>query len=295
MDSLETKYITTESGLRIAYSEWKAKEDAAGSSIPTLVCLPSLGDVRNEYRNLYPLLQTTFKRILMCDLRGMGDSDVGFKSYTPLDSGKDTVALLEQLNLTNVFLCGNSMAAASVLYTTVTSPSRIAGTILCSPFAWDHNMPFGVPTLLNILLNTCTGPSFWTMYYKGLYTIKPCPVDDLDKYCHSLKKNLSESGRMTALRGHVFGKKAPCVFDWSKLHDRPVLVVLGSKDPDFPSIDKEIQGFHERLPQTHGKVVVLEGAGHYPMVELPKDTANAITEFVSSIPFSLMVGNQDTR
>lgn len=152
-------------------------------------------------------------------------------------------------------------------------------------------MPFGVPTLLNVLLNTCTGPSFWKMYYKSLYTMNPCTVDDLEKYCHVLKNNLSEPGRMTALRGHVFGKKAPCVPDWSKLHERPILVILGSKDPDFPSIDKEIEGFHERLPQTRWKVVVLKGAGHYPMVELPKDTADAIKEFVSSVPFSLTEDN----
>ena len=245
---------------------------------------PSLGDVKEEYRKLVAEAEVreSFRRIVVCDLRGMGESDATFASYTPLDTGKDCVALLEGLDLTNVVLCGNSMCAASVLHATMQVPTRVVGTVLLSPFAWDHAMPPGVPTLLHLLLNTCCGPGFWATYYRSLY-VAPAAVNDFDAYVAALRRNLAEPGRMAALRGHVFGSKAPCVPDFAALRDRPVAVVFGNKDPDFPSIEAEIKLFAEKLPQTAGNVLVVADVGHYPMVEKPAETADYIVKFAQAL------------
>lgn len=281
-----TKYFTIDGSKKVAYKEWLTDAVLGSTSAGhILVCLPSLGDIKEEYRKLVPLLMSVFQRIIICDLRGMGESDVGFSSYSPLDTGKDIKTLLQSLNLTKVVLFGCSMSAASVLHATQAASSRVVGTILCSPFAWDHDMPTCVPTLLNVLLNTCTGPGFWVTYFKGLF-IKPDRVDDLESYCIGLKRNLGEAGRMDALRGHVFGSKAPCVPDFRELHGKPISLIFGSKDPDFPSIDKEIAEFAVKLPNTAGKAVVIEDVGHYPMCEKPQEVADAITAFVRAIPLT---------
>ena len=254
----------------VAAAASSSSSSSSSSSDPlTLVLLPSLGDVKEEYRKLVDeaAVLHAFQRIVVCDLRGMGESDTSFSSYTPLDTGKDVVSLLESLQLNNVVLCGNSMCAASVLYATMQVPGRVAGTVLLSPFAWDHDMPPGVSTLLHLLLNTCTGPGFWTTYYRSLY-VAPGAVGDFDAYVAALHKNLCEPGRMGALRGHVFGSKAPCVPDFAALCDRPLAVIFGNKDPDFPSIEAEVSLFEKKLPQTAGKVVVLADVGHYPMVRM---------------------------
>lgn len=104
----------------------------------------------------------------MSDLRGLGEeSGDRFQSHTPDDSGRDILSLLETENVTDAILVGCSFAGASVVYAAAKAPSRVRGVVLLSPFAWDHPMPFGMLTLLRVMLSGCTGPGFWASYYKG--------------------------------------------------------------------------------------------------------------------------------
>jgi pimeloyl-ACP methyl ester carboxylesterase len=50
-----------------------------------------------------------------------------------------------------------------------------------------------------------------------------------------------------------------------------------TKDPDFPSPRTEAGLIAGRL---RGRVVMMDGAGHYPQVEFPAETAEAILSFV---------------
>lgn len=252
---------------------------------------PGLGDLKEEYRLLGPKLATAFPnfRVIGVDLRGMGKSDTGFTSYTPEDTGHDLIAVIKELNLKEVILVGCSMSAASILIPAAescanqqTARFRVTGLVLLSPFAWDHAMPFGIPTLLNVLLNSWTGSSFWTSYYRGLYTIKPCTVTDIDTYCHNLKVNVQQPGRMEALRGHLFGSKASCSKRIADIaSDIPLLTFYGSKDPDFPDIAKEseeLQSYFAR--QTKANIVIVNEAGHYPHVEAVEEVITGIVNFL---------------
>lgn len=57
----------------------------------------------------------------------------------------------------------------------------------------------------------------------------------------------------------------------------PVLVVMGTKDPDFPDPAAEAKLTAERL---RGRVELVEGAGHYPHAELPEQVGPAIVAFL---------------
>ena len=57
-------------------------------------------------RYLAPLLTAAGFRTLVMDLRGLGESDVGFQSHTPEDSGRDIVALIDDQHLENVVVVG---------------------------------------------------------------------------------------------------------------------------------------------------------------------------------------------
>ena len=57
----------------------------------------------------------------------------------------------------------------------------------------------------------------------------------------------------------------------------PVLVLMGSKDPDFDDPAVEARLVADRL---HGRLVMVDGAGHYPHVEMPADAAPAIIDFL---------------
>ena len=216
-----------------------------------------------EYRKLVPLLSDNGKHtVVSVDLRGMGESDVNFKSYEPEDTGHDLISLIAELKRTNVVLVGCSMSAASVVFASAeyNVPSSIRAAIFISPFIWDHAMPFGVPTLLSLLVTSFTGAWFWTDYYKTLYTLKSQPVDDLEPYCAQLAKNLKEKGRISALRGHLFGSKASCDQKCQVIAARelPVFAIYGEKDPDFAShgLEVEKEGLKKRFPYIAQPLIV---------------------------------------
>jgi pimeloyl-ACP methyl ester carboxylesterase len=62
--------------------------------------------------------------------------------------------------------------------------------------------------------------------------------------------------------------------------DKPVLVLMGSKDPDFKEPEAEAKWVAENLKGTY---TLIEGAGHYPHAELPEITAPLMLEFIQSL------------
>ena len=59
----------------------------------------------------------------------------------------------------------------------------------------------------------------------------------------------------------------------------PVLLIMGSKDRDFPSPAEEARVQGHRL---NAQVMMVEGAGHYPHAELPDLVGPAILNFLQA-------------
>ena len=62
--------------------------------------------------------------------------------------------------------------------------------------------------------------------------------------------------------------------------ESPVLVVMGTHDPDFPDPAKEAQFVANAL---RGKILMIEGAGHYPQADSPEAFAAGLLEFFDSV------------
>ena len=60
----------------------------------------------------------------------------------------------------------------------------------------------------------------------------------------------------------------------------PTLVIMGSKDQDWPDPQAEAQWV---AAQTRGRLVMVEGAGHYPMAEFPQAVTPAVVDFASEV------------
>jgi len=60
----------------------------------------------------------------------------------------------------------------------------------------------------------------------------------------------------------------------------PTLVVMGSADPDFADPAEEARVIADAVS---GEVAMIEGAGHYPHVEMPEATAPRIARFVANV------------
>ena len=59
-----------------------------------------------------------------------------------------------------------------------------------------------------------------------------------------------------------------------------MLVIMGSRDPDFKDPVAEAKIVAERL---HGRVEMIEGAGHYPHAEVPEQMGPIAKSFLAQV------------
>lgn len=258
--------------------EGKIAYDDAGQG-PLVVMVPGLGDLRAEYRFLAPRLVEAGYRVVTVDLRGHGQSSTGWSDYASSAIGADVVALVDELNAGPATLVGTSMGAAAVAWAAAEKPEAISGTVLIGPFVRDvppSSWIAGVAqtAMIKLALWGPWGEWAWGQVYGTFYGDKPA---DFEAYRATLVANLAEEGRMDALRGMIAASKKDVEVRLAEVK-APVLVVMGTKDPDFADPKAEADLVAGLL---RGRVVMVEGAGHYPQVEQPDAVANAIRAFVA--------------
>lgn len=248
---------------------------------PLIVALPSMGDVQEEYRYLVPILVQAGYRVVTVDLRGHGNSSAGWASYTPEAVGDDIIALIRHLNAGPAIVIGESFTAGSAVWAATEAPEMVDRLVLSGPFVRDIPQPLHQKLLLKVMLGVLLhGPwkvSAWVSYYRTLYPTRQ-PVD-LASYTKRLGDTLRQPGRMAAVQAMASASKSKV---GSRLRDvkQPVLVVMGSKDPDFfGRAEEEARWVAEAI---HGDHVMIEGAGHYPHAEMPEAAADAILLFLNA-------------
>lgn len=264
---MTTKFFEHKNG-QIAY-------DVAGEG-QLIVCVPSLGDVRGEYRFLVPLLVRAGYRVATMDVRGHGETSTDWGDFSVAAIGEDILALIVELDAGPAVVVGTSMGGGAAIWAAVEAPDLVRGMILVDPFV-DGDGNRLLVFLLSMMFARPWGPSMWKKYYLSLYpTRKP---RDFDDYISDLYANLKQPGRMEAVQEML---RAPKSSSGERLPrvTQPVLVVMGSKDPDF----KNPQAEAKRVAQAvHGDYTMIENAGHYPHAEMPESTAPLMISFIGSL------------
>ncbi len=248
--------------------------DDSGGTGPLVICVPGLGDMRQQYRFLAPRLVAAGFRVVTMDLPGHGQSSVDWPAYSPALVGADIVAMVRHLGASKAFIVGNSMAGGSAVWAAAEIPDQIAGIVLIDPFTRVIPASSFLLGFLKVAMMRPWGPSFWSMYYGSLY--KTAPPADLDSYRAALVANLKEPGRIEATKALIFASQAPCEARIPNVH-APVLVVMGTCDSDFDDPAAEADWVATHL---HGKKLMVQNAGHYPHVEYPEVVAPAVIDFV---------------
>lgn len=263
-----TTHFLDHQGGKIAY-------DDTGNG-PLVICAPSLGDVRGEYRFLAPQLVAAGHRVITMDLRGLGETSTQWTDYSVTGVGSDFVALVRSLNAGPATLIGCSMAAGAAVWAGAEAPEWISGLVLIGPFVRGSTSTQN-QLLYSILFARPWGPSVWLRYYTTLYPArKPA---DFDAYAAALRANLAEAGRLAALRGLLKASKAAAEERLPRV-SAPVLVMMGSKDPDFKTPAAEAQWVAESV---HARLAMIENAGHYPHAEMPEVAGPLIVDFLSGL------------
>lgn len=95
----------------------------------------------------------------------------------------------------------------------------------------------------------------------------------------ALAKKLHEPGRMDALRTMVGLSKADT--ETMRAHSRvPALVVMGTRDPDFPDEAAEARWLGQALGTAP---LLVDGAGHHPHLEMPDHVAPTLLRFLGRL------------
>jgi pimeloyl-ACP methyl ester carboxylesterase len=251
--------------------------DDSGGYAPIVICVPGLGDLRQQYRFLAPRLEAAGFRVVTMDVRGHGKSSVDWPDYSAASVGADIVALISHLGAKKVYVVGNSMAGAAAVWAATEAPGAIAGIVLIDPFVREMPTSITMSAFLRVAMQRPWGPSFWSMYYGSLY--KSAPPSDLAAYREALVANLKQPGRIEAVKAMIFASKSPCEARIPKVR-APVLVVMGSLDSDFNDPAAEAKWVATHL---HGKRLMIAGAGHYPHVEYPDIVGAAIVAFIEEV------------
>lgn len=213
--------------------------DDTGGSGPLVLAIPGMGDLRSEYRALRPLLWRAGYRVVTMDIRGHGDSSVAWDDYSARAVGRDALELIRHLQAGPAVILGNSFAAGSALWAAHEMPAQVRGVVLLGPVVRDGE------------------PPWWARA--------------------AVAANLREPGRMAALRTMVDLSKADteAIVGRSRV---PALVVMGTRDSDFPDPVAEARWLGEQLGAAP---VLVEGAGHYPHLEVPEQVAPALLAFLA--------------
>jgi len=266
-----TLYLDRPSG-RIAYSLF--------GEGPLVICLPGMGDVRSVYRFLAPALAEAGFRVAAMDLRGHGDSDVSFDDYDDVAAGTDLIALANHLGGPAI-LIGNSMGAAAACWAAAEAPKLTTGLVLLGPFVRNGKVsPLG-KLMFRLALLRPWGPAVWKAYFRTLY---PTRRDtEYEAHLAEVAASLRKPGHWDAFYNTTRTSHDPTEARLDQVH-APTLVVMGTKDPDFPNPETEARWIADRL---NGEVLMVPGAGHYPQAEFPEVVSPAVVAFVRRVAFSV--------
>ena len=119
-----TEFLDVPGG-RIAY-------DVTGSG-PLVVLSHGIGDRRQAYRFLAPMLAQVGYRVASADLRGHGESSMGWASITRTDVAGDLAALIGHLGGPAV-IAGHSISGGTATIAAATRPDLVARIVEINPF-----------------------------------------------------------------------------------------------------------------------------------------------------------------
>jgi len=276
-----TEFLEIDGG-RIAY-------DVTGSG-PLVVLAHGIGDRRQAYRFLAPRLAQAGYRVASADLRGHGDSSMGWTSVTGTDAitrtdvAGDLLALIRHLGGPAVIV-GHSISGGAATIAAAKEPDLVSGIVEINPFTKTQKVSLGGLVRIGryrrgmtrlIGMQVFRSLRLWLSYLDVAYPAKPADYAD---YMAALAAKLREPGRMAEFM--KTGKSTPADAGAQLPNIRcAALIIMGSLDPDFADPRAEGEAIAAAMPSGLGTVAMADGAGHYPHAQSPDEVAALVIPFL---------------
>jgi pimeloyl-ACP methyl ester carboxylesterase len=240
---------------------------------PLIVATPAMLDLRSELRFLTPLLVEAGFHVVTIDQRGMGETSGAWPEYGSTPMAHDLMALIRHLDAGPAIIYGTSNGAAAGVYVAAEAPELVRGLVLAAPFVRDGVMSWIQQQLMKVMkVPFLTLPIYMSYFPKW----EPKRPADFDEHLAKLKANLKEPSRRNVIRSYMFQqshREAELRLDRVQV---PSLVIMGTGDVDWPDPAAEARWIVERLGS---ELIMLDGAGHHPHVEYPREIADAVVAF----------------
>jgi pimeloyl-ACP methyl ester carboxylesterase len=270
-----TEFLDVPGG-RIAY-------DVDGSG-PLVVLSHGIGDHRQAYRFLAPMLAQAGYRVANADLRGHGESSMGWASITRTDVAGDLLALIGHLGGPAVIV-GHSLSGGAATIATATRPEQVSGIVEINPFTRKPKPDLGgllrvrrYRRCVFLLTGTQVFRSLgrWLRYLNLAYRAKPA---DYAGYMAALAVKLREPGRMAEFMKTFKSTPADAGAQLPNVRC-PGLVIMGTLDPDFANPRAEGDAIAAAMPAGAGTAAMIDGAGHYRHAQSPEAVAELVIPFL---------------
>jgi pimeloyl-ACP methyl ester carboxylesterase len=271
-----TEFLEVDGGT-IAY-------DVAGDG-PLVVLSHGMGDSRTCWRFVTPQLVAAGYRVATPDLRGLGESSVGFANYSRTETAGDLIALIRHLGGPAVIV-GHSYSGGAATIAAAREPELVSGIVEVDAFTRAQKLDLigmlrnghhrkGMSLLLRA--GMFGSVNLWARYLDHAYP-GPKPADWNDQLA-AMRANLSEPGRMKVLQ--AMGRSAPTDAGASLASVRcPALVMAGALDPDWSSPQAEVDGIVAEMAPGIATGTLIDGAGHYPHVQFPDRVTGLLLSFL---------------
>jgi pimeloyl-ACP methyl ester carboxylesterase len=271
-----TEFLEVDGGT-IAY-------DVAGDG-PLVVLSHGMGDSRTCWRFVTPQLVAAGYRVATPDLRGLGESSVGFADYSRTETAGDLLALIRHLGGPAVIV-GHSYSGGAATIAAAREPELVSGIVEVDAFTRAQKLDLigmlrnghhrkGMSLLLRA--GMFGSVNLWARYLDHAYP-GPKPAD-WNAQLAAMRANLSEPGRMRVLQ--AMGRSAPTDAGASLASVRcPALVMAGALDPDWSSPQAEVDGIVAEMAPGIATGTLIDGAGHYPHVQFPDRVTGLLLSFL---------------
>lgn len=243
---------------------------------PLILCMPAGGDLRSEYRFLTPQLLAAGYRVVTMDIRGQGETSASWPEYTDAALGSDMLALIRHLGAESAFIIGTSKATGGALQASLQAPDLVRGLVLLGPFVAAPRSALLTKLTVYLYLAPLWGVAIYGSYFPRMYP-KARPTD-FEEHLGKVRAMLKEPGRLRAMR-LLFSESSGETYARHSQVRAPVLILMGSRDPDFKHPEQEARTLAGRLP--HATARIIEGAGHHLQVEEPEVVGQSILAFLA--------------
>lgn len=244
---------------------------------PLIVATAAMLDLRSELRFLVTLLLDSGFRVVTLDQRGMGETTATWPAYGSEPLAHDLIALIRHLDAGPAIIYGTSNGAAAGVYVAAEEPELVRGLVLAAPFVRDGTISWIQRQLTNIMKITFLTLPVYMSYYPKWEPKRP-RVADFDDHLAKLRANLT--GRRNVIKAYTFEQSHREAEARLDKVDVPSLVIMGTADIDWPDPEAEARWIAEELGS---ELLLLDGAGHHPHVEYPREVAGAVAEFVRQL------------